>query len=69
MDDILYDDEYDGERWTYGMTYRPLGFANVPDGWIVFSNKKHPDFYFGTIDYPFELPERAVKSFQLTHIE
>lgn len=66
--DILYDDEYGGPRFTYGLTYRPLDYGSIPDGWIVFSDRIHPDFYFGTIDYPFELPERLVKSFQLTQI-
>lgn len=61
----LYDDTYEGLRWTYGLTYRPLGYANVPEGWIVFSDRKHTDFPFGTIDYPFELTARLVESFQL----
>jgi len=65
----LFDEKYNGPRWTYGLTYRPLCYANVPDGWIIFSDRRDPDFAFGTVDYPFELEERIVKSYQLTEVE
>lgn len=55
----LFDDTYDGPRWTYGLKFRPVSYANVPDGWIIHSGQEHPDFKFGTIDYPFDLGEKA----------
>jgi hypothetical protein len=63
--EILFDDKYNGPRWTYGLKYRSVSYGNVPAGWIVFSNREHPDFYFGTIDYPFDLEELA-DSMELT---
>lgn len=65
----LFDDTYTGPRWTYGLTYRPLGYAQVPDGWIVFSNRDHPDFRFGTVDYPNELHPDTVRQTQLTLVD
>ena len=65
---ILYDDTYTGPRFTYGLTYRPLAQSQVPDDWIIWSNKEHKDFPFGTIDYPFEVAPEKVKSFQLIQI-
>ena len=67
--ETLFDDTYTGPRWTYGLTYRPLASAQVPDGWILWSERNHPDFPHGTADYPFELSDRQVKSFELNFIE
>lgn len=70
MGTILYSNQYDGPRWTYGMSYRPvIPLGNVPDGWIILSNQEHPDFMFGTIDYPFELTAEQVKRFELTFVK
>ncbi|HAM57622.1 MAG TPA: hypothetical protein DCQ64_20295 [Candidatus Rokubacteria bacterium] len=66
MAETLYDDTYTGDRWTYGLTYRPLGYAQVPAGFIVWSDRPHPDFRFGTIDYPEPLPERVAQQASLT---
>lgn len=62
----VYDEEYEGSRWTYGLMHRPLQYSNVPDGWIIFSERQHADFAFGTVDYPFELDARTISSYQLT---
>jgi hypothetical protein len=64
----LFNDTYKGERYTYGLKYRPLGSAAVPPRWIIWSEKKHPDFNFGTIDYPRKLTQYEIESFQLTEI-
>ena len=61
----LFDDTYTGPRWRYGLTYRPVSFANLPSGWIVKSDRKHPNFKkFGTIDFPRQLAEHEIKSFE-----
>lgn len=65
---MTYDDTYNGLRYTYGLSYRPLAQSQVPDGWIIWSDKKHNDFKFGTADYPFELTSEQIKSFELTPV-
>lgn len=70
MTDILFDDEYKGPRWTYGLTYRPIGIGAVPRGWIIGSQKDHPSYpNFGTIDYSRELTEKEVRSFELNEVK
>lgn len=64
-EEIFFDDTYKGDRYTYGLKYRPLAQAQVPDGWIVFSDREHKDFPFGTVDYPRELSEAEVSSFEM----
>lgn len=66
---IRYNDTYVGPRFTYGLTYRPLAQSQIPNGWIIWSDKKHKDFKFGTVDYPFELSAKEIKSFELTPIK
>jgi len=66
---ILFDDSYKGPRWTYGLTYRPLTGSHVPEGWIIFSDKKHPDFPFGTVDYPRPLTDHETFNFELTLVK
>lgn len=63
---LYMDSTYTGPRWRYGLNYRPLGFGQVPDGWIVQSDRKDPKFRHGTVDYPHELPADKVKRFELT---
>lgn len=55
----FFDDTYTGPRWIYGLTYRPLSGRNIPDGWIIWSNRPHTSYQFGTVDYPARLPERG----------
>ncbi len=59
------DDEYIGPRWTYGLLYRPFTNAGAPKGWIVFSDRPHTGFMYGTIDYPFELPEAQANQYDM----
>lgn len=66
--DQHYDDTYQGERWTYGLTYRPLGYAQVPAGWIIWSDRPHATFQHGTVDYPRELTAQEISSYQLTPV-
>lgn len=68
MTDLFFDDEYKGKRYTYGLNNRPVGYAQVPAGWIIQSDRKDARFNFGTIDYPFELTEEQVYKFELTPV-
>lgn len=52
----LWDNEYTGPRWRYGITLRPVNAYTIPHGFILQSGRLHPDYRsFGTIDYPREL--------------
>lgn len=65
----LFDNEYAGPRFTYGMIFRPASIGTVPVGRIIESNKSSPDFpVFGTIDYPCELTEEELYQFELVKV-
>jgi len=64
----MWSDEYSGPRWTYGLTYRPVGYATVPKGFLLGSSKEHPDFRFGTIDYPFQIDAVTAHQMDLTEV-
>jgi hypothetical protein len=61
----LYDDTYTGPRWTYGLTSRPLGYARVPTGWIISSDRPHPRYRFATVDFPIPVPPEQAERFGL----
>jgi hypothetical protein len=69
---VIYDDEYTGPRWTYGLRYRPLGTGAVPAGWIVGSLREPTSrparFPHGTVDYPRELTGAEVAGYELTRV-
>lgn len=62
-----FDDTYTGPRWRYGLVYRPLvaGTANVPRGWILHSDRPHPQLRHGTVDFPRELTPEEVARYEL----
>ena len=53
-----------GPRWTYGLTARPLGYARVPAGWIIGSDRPHPRYRFDTADYLAPLPPELADRFE-----
>ncbi len=65
---IVYDDEYTGPRWRYGLTNRPITGAGVPKGFIVFSDRKDQRFRHGTVDYPFPLETNQIEQMELTPV-
>jgi hypothetical protein len=65
---LLFDDEYTGPRWRYGLTFRPLASASVPAGWIIGSDRPHPDFRHGTADWPRALSAAELTTFELTEV-
>ena len=68
MPKALYDDTYTGPRWTYGLEHRPIvNYFNLsfPDP-ILFSNRPDPRFrYYGTADWPCEIPEEEARHHSL----
>lgn len=64
----LYNEDYDGTRFTYGLTYRQVYRFAVPDGWIIQYDKESEGFRYGTIDYPRELTEEEIYKFELTFV-
>jgi len=66
---MLFDEDYTGPRFTYGLTYRPAARFSIPDGWVIGSNKEHPDFpKFGTVDYPVKLSDEELYKFELKEV-
>ena len=61
----VHDGASTGPRWTYGLTARPLGYARVPAGWIIGSDRPHPRYRFGTVDDPAPLPSEQADRFEL----
>lgn len=51
----------------FGLTNRPAGYAQVPDGWERVEQRT-PDFAHGTIRYDRALTQREMYSFELTPI-
>lgn len=54
-------------QYTYGLQFRPAGYATVPQGYV--SAQPHPDFpRFGTVSYARPLSADEIKSFELTRL-
>lgn len=68
MNKAIFDDEYTGTRYRYGLQNRPIGGANIPQGFIIWSDRKNPLYRHGTVDYPKELSEQTVKNFELEFV-
>ena len=70
MNNPIFDDEYSGPRWRYGLSLRPVSAGGVPRGFVVFSD--HPDARFptfGTIDFPFPIDPDVIVQMDLTPVE
>lgn len=67
---LLFDDTYTGPRYRYGLTIRPLARFNVPDGWIIQSDRPHKDFpRYGTVAYPFPLTEEQMHHYDMVEVK
>jgi hypothetical protein len=66
---MIIDDEYQGPRWRYGLRNRPVMIGTVPRGRIVQSERPHPNFLYGTVDFPFELSAEDVYGYELELVE
>lgn len=69
MNEYLFDEDYKGPRYTYGLVYRPLQIGAQPKGYIIGSLRDHPDYRHGTIQYPSPLTEDAMESYELEYIK
>ena len=66
---LLFDDKYKGPRYRYGLELQPPVLGKIPDGFILYSYKGHPNFHYGTIDYPFKLSDDVVARNKMTIVE
>jgi hypothetical protein len=66
---LLFDDEYMGPRWRYGLPAHHLAYyvETSANDWIIYSERRSadPSLPFGTVDYPRELPEEDLQQLQL----
>lgn len=65
---ILDNKTYTGSRYTYGFRNRPPGYAHNPNDFIHGTEQSHPDFRWGTLDFPRELGEDAYR-YELTLVK
>ena len=65
---FLFDDEYFGPRYRYGLQFRPISPGSVPKGFIIHSDRPSDDFRHGTLDYQVKLPDDRVANFELVFI-
>lgn len=66
----IWDVDYTGPRWTYGLTWRSIRNGGVPDGFIIYSHRAaNAPFRFGVVDYPRPLTDEEIEAYHLTLIE
>lgn len=64
----LWNEDYKGPRWRYAFLFRPVN-QGLPEGAIAASHCRHPKYIHGTVDWPRELTEREVHTYELELIE
>jgi len=69
VDKTVFDSDYTGPRFTYGMKYRPLSIGAQPKGYIIDSYRDSDEFRHGKIQYPRQLTKEEVYDFELTPVE
>lgn len=62
---MIYDDTYNGPRYRYGLTLRPLAMVHIPKDFILWSDRRHPEYPYGTVDYPVQLSADDVSAYSL----
>lgn len=67
--EVVFHDSYTGSRWTYGFRNRPPGYAHNPKYFVVGSAKDHPDFNYGTMDWPRPLDPKEVYDYELELVQ
>ncbi len=69
----IYDDTYTGRRFRYGYIFRPCGIGCQPKGFIVGSYvpalRIEDLVRHGSIEYPRQLTEDEVRSFELVPLQ
>ena len=61
----VFDEEYFGYRWRYGLDHRPPGIGCVPRGRVIGADRPHRDWPFGYVDYACELSAEDVAAYEL----
>jgi len=70
VDDRVFDADYTGPRWTYGMRNRPVGIGAAPKGYIIGSGGPAVGrARNGTIQYPRELTSKELYDFEMELME
>jgi hypothetical protein len=65
-EELIFDEDYTGPRWTYGLTHRPAGIGCQPHGRIVGADRKNDTrTLFGSIQYPRELTQVEIEGYEL----
>ena len=66
---FLYDDDYAGPLWTYGLLYRPIqayGIIPMRDDFILLSARPNPKYpNFGTVQYARELTSEELETYEM----
>lgn len=63
---VVFNADYAGTRWRYGLVFRPVMLGTVPRGFVIGSEgPATARCRFGTIDYPFELAADEVRAYEL----
>jgi len=69
-DERVFDADYTGPRWTYGMRNRPVGLGAAPKGYIIGSGgAARGRARNGTIQYPRELTSDELYQFEMELME
>ena len=67
--EVLWNDTYQGSRYTYALQLRPMSMFNLPSAYaeevIYLSHRTHPDYRHGTVDYAVRLPDEVAEHFDL----
>jgi hypothetical protein len=69
MNDMIFDNEYTGPRYTYALRNRPPSIGCCPTGRIVGADKPHPDWMYGTITYARELTDKEIYDYELVQLQ
>ena len=67
--DLIFDEDYTGQRYTYGLVYRPLQIGAQPKGYIIGSLRDHREYRHGTIQYPRQLTTDELRSYEMELVQ
>ena len=68
MTRAIFNDEYTGPRFRYGLQYRPIAPGAVPKGFIIHSDRLSSEYRHGTLDYPTMLPQQTADNYELVFV-
>lgn len=65
----IYSQTYTGSRYRYALLASPVKPGRVPCGYIINSDKPHPNYKFGTVEYPIKLDDTCLSMFEMHYID